>query len=358
MKTRDIPVVSVDEFEHLFAGNPRLLHESPWVVSGYIDRWPGYHRWQDLDYLRERLGHLTAFAKAPNFVTNRNDRLVSVETDYARYLDYIREPHRVRELYEGRWLDGSHEDFEERGLPLYCGTLRFAHTASDPVFAEFQPLVPPVIEPWNHALPYYYSLFNHLWLLVSLPGSLTPLHIDNNGTVALIAQLAGRKRATLYSPEDHRHVYNPSVGYMDPERSDDIDFPDASSAVKWTADLEAGQVLFVGTHWSHHVRTLEQSISISFDFVDRSNLADYARSPDWAGVLGARVRQKPDGFLDKLGGQLTRDQLDNLSSVELGRVVMAAILRSSAGQTSTSAVRAIRESYLEYLEQDRLAGAA
>src|SRR5690606_24632800 len=144
---------------------------------------------------------------------------------------------------------------------------------------EFDPLVPRTIETWNHALPYYYSLFNHLCLLVSLPGALAPLHVDNNGTIALLAQLAGRKDATLYSPDDLRHVYDPSVGYMDPERTDEADFPTWKAARKWSAELEPGQVLFVGTRWAHHVRTLERSISISFDFVDHTNIEDYSRSP-------------------------------------------------------------------------------
>lgn len=349
MKQKAIPAVPVAEFERMLAANPRLLHDSPWVVTGYAGQWPGYRRWRDLEYLRQRLGHLQAFAKAPNFVTNRNDRLVSVETDFARYIDYVREPHRARELYEGRWLDGSYEEFAAQELPLYCGTLRFVHSANDPTFGEFDPLVPRAIQTWNHALPYYYSLFNHLWLLVSLPGALTPLHVDNNGTIALIAQLAGRKRATLYSPDDLRHVYNPAVGYMDPERPDTADFPTWDAAAKWTAELEEGQVLFVGTRWAHHVRTLEQSISISFDFVDHTNIRDYARSPDWATVLGNRVKSSPAVFLAKLKGAIGQGEIDLLSPVDLGRRVMATILRAASGDAGPSGIHRIRELYLRHL---------
>jgi hypothetical protein len=357
MNQKDIPIVTAEEFETLFEENPDLLHKSPWIVSGYIQDWPGYRRWQDLDYLQGRVGHLDAFAKAPNFVTNRNDGLVSVETDFARYLDYIRAPGKAKELFEGRWREGSYEEFVERGLPLYCGTLRFVHSAVDSTFDEFRPLVPPPIETWNHALPYYYSLFNHLWLLVSLPGSLTPLHVDNNGTIALIAQLQGRKRATLYSPEHHRHVHNPAVGYMDPERPNREDFPTCDSAVAWTAELAEGQVLFVGTGWAHHVRTIERSISVSFDFVDRSNLAAYARSPDWSSVLGARVKARPDLFVEKLAGALTRGQVESLSPVEVGRLAMAAILRASIASSGGHETR-IRQHYLQHLEGDGLRGAA
>lgn len=357
MQQKDIPIVPVRDFERMLAENPRLLHENPWVVSGYIEHWPGYRRWRELDYLRERLGHLSAFAKAPNFITNKHHRLVSVETDFARYIDYIREPARARELYEGRWLDGSYDEFAAQDLPLYCGTLRFVHSANDPAFDEFRPLVPAPIETWNHALPYYYTLFNHLWLLVSLPGALTPLHVDNNGTIALIAQLRGRKHATLYAPDDLRHVYNPDVGYLDPEHPDATDFPTWDAAVPWRADLEEGQVLFVGTRWAHHVRTVEQSISVSFDFVDHTNIADYARSPDWASVLGARVKQHPPVFLERLQGAVTREQVESAAPAEVGRRVMAAVLRASAGDAAAG-VRRIRELYLRHLPLDEPAGVA
>ncbi len=351
MASRSIPVVSREEFERLATRDPDLLHTHPWVVSGYIEHWPEYRQWQELDHLRERFGHLGAFAKAPNFVTNRKASLVSVETTFAQYLDYIAEPDRVREIYDGCWLDGDYEQFAAQELPLYCGTLRFAHHAEDPVFAALDPLVPAPLQPWNHALPYYYSLFNHLWLLVSLPGALTPLHTDNNGTIALIAQLRGRKRAILYSPDDLRHVHNPDVGYLDPLAPDDADFPTWRSAVEWRADLDVGQVLFVGTNWGHHVQTLEASISVSFDFVDQTNIAAYAASTAWAQVLGDRVKRRPDLIVAKIPDALTSTQIETLSPVEVGRRVMAYVLRASIADANAADKAPIRKRYLTHLEQ-------
>lgn len=358
MTPRQIPALTVDEFAVMYERNPRLLHENPWIVNGYIKQWACYSDWQDMSVLRARFGHLSAFAKAPNFVTNRRTSLVSVETDFARYLDYIAEPHRVRELYEGRWMDGSYEAFIAQDLPLYCGTLRFVRSADDPLFTELEPLVPSPIAPWNHALPYYYSLFNHLWLLVSLPGALTPLHVDNNGTIALIAQLRGRKRATLFAPTDLRHVYRDGVGFMDPEAPDATDFPSWREATPWVGDLVPGQVLFVGTDWAHHVRTLETSISVSFDFVDQSNFVAYATSPDWAVVLGNRALSRPDVFLAKLAGAITQSELATLSPTELGRKVMRAILHASLRGGASDETANIRRLYLHHLEQTVLQGVA
>lgn len=351
MQIKQIPVVSSEEFRHLADHNPRLLHDNPWIVEGYIEAWPGYKDWQRLDYLEHRFGHLKAFAKAPNFITNRKSSLVSVETEFSRYLEYIRHPERAQEIYAGRWMEGDYERFVAQDLPLYCGTLRIVHKADDPIFAEVDPLVPAPLQPWNHALPYYYSLFNHLWLLVSLPGALTPLHIDNNGTIALIAQLKGRKRATLYSPADLRHVHNPEVGFMDPMQPDEADFPTWRQAVKWVGDLDVGQVLFVGTEWAHHVQTLDASISVSFDFVDQSNMAAYAVSDGWADVFGKRIKSSPEAVRLKLGGRVPPAEFDRLSSVALGRRAMAEVLRAALKDHDDSDVARIRRLYLAQLEQ-------
>jgi hypothetical protein len=350
MEVRAIPVVSSAKFAQLAAQNPNLMHETPLIVEGYIERWPNYRQWQDIAYLQERFGHLKAFAKAPNFITNRKSSLVSVETDFRRYIDYVLQPERARELYAGCWIDGDYEQFVAQNLPLYCGTLRIVHRADDPVFREVSPLVPPPVRTWNHALPFYYTLFNHFWLLVSLPGALTPLHTDNNGTIALIAQLKGRKRATLYSPADLPHVRNPDVGFMDPVHPDDSDFPSWSRAVKWTGDLEAGQVLFVGTDWAHHVETLETSISVSFDFVNETNIPHYARAVSWATVFGDRIKRNPAVIQGRTDGIISLAEIHSLDSVTIGRRVMRQILQFAVTDEDFSDVATARRSYLTHLE--------
>lgn len=350
MRQREIPIVSHGEFTRLADDNPNLIHQSPWIVEGYIQRWRGYEEWQDLDYLRRRFGHLQAFAKAPNFVTNRHDRLVSVATGYDQYIDYIKQPDQVQEIYEGCWMDGGYDEFVDLGLPLYCGTLKIVRQADDPVFADVHPLLPPPLSAWNHALPYYYSLFNHFWLLVSLPGALTPLHIDNNGTIAIIAQLKGRKRATLYAPADLQYVRNASVGFMDPGCPDANDFPLWHRATKWVGDIAPGQVLFVGTEWAHHVTTLETSISVSFDFVDQSNLAAYAKSSSWASALGDRVKRNAELFVGKTQGRLSHRVIQEASGAAVGRALMSYILRPLCERTGDTENR-VRRLYADHLAQ-------
>lgn len=347
---RQIPVVSHQEFARLAEADPNLVHARPWIVEGYIEQWPGYRDWQDLAYLRRRFGHLQAFAKAPNFVTNKKDRLVSVETGYAQYLDYIERPQQVREIYDGCWLDGDYVEFLDLGLPLYCGTLKIVRRADDPVFAEVNPLLPAPLRAWNAALPYYYSLFNHFWLLVSLPNALTPLHVDNNGTIAIIAQLRGRKRATLYAPTDLPYVRGPS-GFLDPIRPDPDAFPVWDRAVPWVGDLAPGQTLFVGTEWAHHVTTLETSISVSFDYVDQSNLAAYATSTGWATALGERVKRNADLFVAKTAGLLSHGAIREAPAVAIGRSLMSHVLRPLCDRPEDDEARRVRRVYAGHLAQ-------
>jgi len=349
MQQRQIPVVSHDAFTRLATDNPNLIHENPWIVEGYIQHWPGYTNWQDLNYLQGRFGHLQAFAKAPNFSTNRNDRLVSVKTGYDQYIDYVKHPERIRDIYDGCWLDGDYEQFLDLGLPLYCGTLKIVRRADDPVFSDVSPLLPIPLKSWNHALPYYYSLFNHFWLLVSLPGALTPLHIDNNGTIAIIAQLKGIKRATLYAPADLPYVRTTAIGFMDPANPDARDFPLWDKAVKWVGDIEPGQVLFVGTEWAHHVTTVETSISVSFDFIDQSNLAAYAKSSNWACSLGDRVKRSVDLFVQKTGGVLSRQIIQDAPAATVGRLLMSHVLRPLCDDANDTETAYVRRLYADHL---------
>ena len=129
-----------------------------------------------------------------------------------------------------------------------------------------------------------------MWLYVSRAGALTPLHEDNNTVYAYLGQLQGQKRATLYSPNDRRHYHNASLGYMDPLNPNDIEFPTWREARQWTALLNPGELLIWGPNWAHHVVTLADSITISFDFVNFVNLQSYARAEDWRHELGLFAR--------------------------------------------------------------------
>ena len=345
VKQKNIPIVTYEEFQERAKSNPNLLAKSPFIVEGYIQNWPCYEEWRNLDYLRKKFGKLSAYACSPQFTTNSNVKLTRVKTRFDQYLDYLKNPEKIEEIYEGLWCDGSYETFLAQNKPLYCGSLRIIQEANDRIFDDLNPIVPKPLENWNSILPFYYKICNHFWLYVSLPGALTPLHQDNNGTFAYLAQLDGRKRVTLYSPEDFDFYHNSKVGFLDVLNPNDEEFPKWRSATKWTGELTQGQALMMGTDWAHHVVTIEQAISVSLDFVNQNNISAYAASEQWANSFGRRVKMKPEAL-----GLFSSEELKKKSDVYIGRKAMRSILKNGLKNNNNGFDGSIRKVFLSELE--------
>jgi hypothetical protein len=103
-------------------------------------------------------------------------------------------------------------------------------------------------------------------------GSLSSLHRDYWSTHAYLAQIQGRKRAILFSPEDSGFLYN---GQVDPEQPDFSEFPLFDHATAYECIIEPGDTLLIPANWLHHVRGLEKSITVSHNFFSDSNLTPY-----------------------------------------------------------------------------------
>jgi Cupin-like domain len=124
-------------------------------------------------------------------------------------------------------------------------------------------------------------------------GSLSSLHRDYWNTHAYLAQIRGRKRAILFSPEDSDFLYG---GQVDPEQPDFERFPLFDYATAYECIIEPGDTLLIPANWLHHVRGLEKSITVSRNFFNDCNFTQYMnhmlrhlpalakgidRSPNW-----------------------------------------------------------------------------
>jgi hypothetical protein len=276
-----IPVVSVAEFRTLMCADPNALETHPFVVEGVVDRWPLVDRWRDLGYLTETFGDQRITAGAPQFVTHRDAGLCQVHGTFAEYLRYVNSPEEVETIFRGRWTYGSAEELKDLNRPLYCGDLRVIQGHGHRLLHDLRRLTPDGMESWDDYLPFYYESRNHVWLYVGRAGSLTPLHTDNNAVISYLAQLSGSKRAVLLSPAERDLYFKPHIGYLDILGPDIAEFPRWREIHAWSAELLAGQVLIWGPNWAHHVVTIEDSVTISLDIVNSSNLRAYARSVDW-----------------------------------------------------------------------------
>src|SRR5262245_1832452 len=103
-------------------------------------------------------------------------------------------------------------------------------------------------------------------------GSLSSLHRDYWSTHAYLAQIRGRKRAILFSPEDSNFLYG---GQVDPEKPDFERFPLFAHATAYECIIEPGDTLLIPADWLHHVRGLEKSITVSHNFFNDSNFTQY-----------------------------------------------------------------------------------
>jgi Cupin-like domain len=103
-------------------------------------------------------------------------------------------------------------------------------------------------------------------------GSLSALHRDYWNTHGYLAQIQGRKRAMLFSPEDFDFLYG---GQVDPEQPDFKRFPLFKKAVAYECVIEPGEMLLTPANWWHHVRGLEKSITVSHNFFNDTNFTQH-----------------------------------------------------------------------------------
>jgi ribosomal protein L16 Arg81 hydroxylase len=95
-------------------------------------------------------------------------------------------------------------------------------------------------------------------------GTVTPLHHDQNNI--FLAQVIGRKRVKLVSPEQTHLLYN-HVGVFSEVDLKNPDFekhPLFQKATVLELVLQPGEVLFIPVGWWHFVESLDPAVSVSF----------------------------------------------------------------------------------------------
>jgi hypothetical protein len=109
-------------------------------------------------------------------------------------------------------------------------------------------------------------------IFIGPEGSLSALHRDYWNTHAYLAQIQGRKRAILFSPEDSNFLYN---GQVNPEQPDFERFPLLECTTAYECVIEPGDTLLIPANWLHHVRGLDKSITLSRNFFAEDNFTKH-----------------------------------------------------------------------------------
>lgn len=121
--------------------------------------------------------------------------------------------------------------------------------------------LPPVIDPRR-------VLQINLW--VGSRGNITPLHFDTARN--FLAQIVGRKRLTLFPPEQSHWLYpnysrskttltTSQVNLMAPDLAR---FPEFANARSIECVIDPGEILFLPPYWWHQVESLDTAVSINF----------------------------------------------------------------------------------------------
>jgi histone arginine demethylase JMJD6 len=139
--------------------------------------------------------------------------------------------------------------------------------------------VPEYFFDWFTLLPGFMRLI-YPRMFIGPRGAITPLHLDIWETHAWLAQLAGRKRWILFSPDQRKLLYEYTV---QPQRPDCERFPlfRASKPVECT--IGPGDLIFVPSGWSHEVISLDVTISITHNYMGPGCF--------WSGLSGSIKQQ-------------------------------------------------------------------
>lgn len=240
-KRAGLQVLSTMDFSAMF--NAR----SPVVLTDVVTQWPAFTKWTP-EYMAATLGN----QRVDVFVTSSGNVLPKfVERDYKtvqfdELIDIVFSKPPPGKLY---YMTG-------KGL----GVLK--HLRQDlgiPDLADGRSLD---------------ELGTGLW--IGHKGNVTSLHYD--GWHGCLVQLWGKKRVTLFSPDDTCNLYqrSPFGGSCwisrvsgNAKDADESRFPNLRRAqgIEWI--LEPGQLLYIPPYWWHEAESLDNSMSLPLRYLPR-----------------------------------------------------------------------------------------
>ncbi|WP_083936755.1 cupin-like domain-containing protein [Longispora albida] len=125
-------------------------------------------------------------------------------------------------------------------------------------------------------------------LYLSCKGATTNLHLDYWGADAVLCQLHGQKQLVLYSPDQTPLLMDPATDavrgasggrrVVDIRNPDRAAFPDFDKAQPTVLDvLNPGEIAYIPAGWLHHVDTLSDSITLTWNFVHLASWRNWFR---------------------------------------------------------------------------------
>lgn len=258
MRIKREEYISEDEFILKY-----LSARQPVLITGEMRSWPALQRW-DWHYMQLLLGdhevdvydywfEPTGHMRLADFIARR---IGSASPDPA--LSYVR--WFARHLPgAGNWADDAfrilRDDWRHpRFLPA---------TGYVVPFAAGQRMVNAVTD-----------TFPYRALFLSSAGASTTMHLDPWMSSAVLCQMTGTKKFSLYEPALHEEILTAVKSGQDRRKIEGMT-PTLKDVLK------PGEILFIPDGWWHHVTTLTDSISLTWNFVHAtaaSRLLEHVRS--------------------------------------------------------------------------------
>lgn len=210
----------------------------PLVIRGAVSQWPAIARWTK-EYLIEKAGSSEVQIQS-NRNRNRQYEIQSSEhrqtMQFSEFVETVFSAKESNDLY----MTAQNGDINGQALAM--------------LWPDIEPLPDILDESCNNGRMFF-------WIGPS--GTVTPLHHDHTNN--LMAQVVGRKRVKLISPNYLAYLYNHIRCYseVDPENIDNLKFPLFQRAKIYDVTIGPGDLLFLPVGWWHHVRSLDTSITIT-----------------------------------------------------------------------------------------------
>ncbi|MDF0556040.1 cupin-like domain-containing protein [Kamptonema sp. UHCC 0994] len=212
---------------------------TPVILTNAMSNWPALHLWNP-NYLKQKYGHATVEIQSnresdPEYEINLEKHKQTVL--FSKYVDMVASSGESNNYY----MVANNQNLEREEFKSLFDDID--------IFSEY-------LNPADTS--------GRAFFWFGPAGTITPLHHDPVNLI--LAQVLGRKRVRMISPERTPLMYN-YVGVfskVDGENPDFEKYPLYRNVKILEFILEPGEALFIPVGWWHHVKSLDVSISVSF----------------------------------------------------------------------------------------------
>jgi hypothetical protein len=244
--------ITIEEFQQLY-----LLENKPVIITDGMESWDIKTMWTP-DY----------------FMNNYSDEEVQLYDDLFNLIDIITLSEYINQYFGQENLNNKIVPYIRWYTRLKNYDFTWANHFFDKVKSHWR--LPYFLPSKNYLLPYNFNIeeldpnkdmFPAKGLFISAKGARTKLHYDPWCSDAILCQIYGRKKVTMYKPSQRKFLCHGSE-FVDIEKPDYDKFPNFNQAEPTFIDiLNAEEIIFFPHNWLHHVNTIEDSISLTWNFV-------------------------------------------------------------------------------------------